>query len=62
MAAERPLLEEEKGASDPLGRSRVAFFRVGGMTCAACVATIESYVGSQDGVEVREGGGSLLNF
>lgn len=25
-------------------------FSVGGMTCSACVATIESYVGSQPGI------------
>jgi P-type Cu+ transporter len=54
---DQPLLEDEKsnsaslGEGDRLGRTRVAFFRVGGMTCAACVSTIESYVGSTDGVE-----------
>ena len=57
MAADQPLLEEEQGnaaalgSNDRLGRTRVAFFKVSGMTCAACVATIESYVGSTDGVE-----------
>jgi len=31
-------------------KTKKAVFGVGGMTCAACVATIESYLGSQDGV------------
>jgi Cu+-exporting ATPase len=55
ISPDQPLLEDENeaaiGAGDRLGRTRVAFFKVTGMTCAACVSTIESYVGSMEGVE-----------
>lgn len=39
--------------NNPAGNAvttKKAVFSVGGMTCAACVATIESYIGSQPGI------------
>eukprot|EP00026_Physarum_polycephalum_P002085 Phypoly_transcript_02089.p1 GENE.Phypoly_transcript_02089~~Phypoly_transcript_02089.p1 ORF type:complete len:954 (+),score=145.65 Phypoly_transcript_02089:41-2902(+) len=40
---------EGHGAGET-GGNKKAVFGVGGMTCAACVATIESYLGSQPGI------------
>jgi copper ion binding protein len=36
--------------SDSLAEGEIAMFRVGGMTCASCVATIESYLKTVDGI------------
>lgn len=50
MGSDRPLLED----AAPSGRGGglvVSFFSVGGMTCQACVHTIESYLSSTEGID-----------
>ena len=42
-----PLLDESRSGQ----KSKTSFFKVSGMTCQACVSTIESYVGSEEGIE-----------
>ncbi|TKY90459.1 hypothetical protein EX895_000457 [Sporisorium graminicola] len=54
MAATYPFLQESKasGSSSPVMGSRVtATFQIGGMTCGACVETIERMIRSQPGIE-----------
>jgi copper chaperone CopZ len=44
------LLQNYAEAVIPVSNIKKGVFSVGGMTCAACVATIESYLGGQPGI------------
>lgn len=44
------IINTEEHRAEETGGRRKSVFGVGGMTCAACVATIESYLGSQPGI------------